>query len=246
MAVAATRPSDAARQPRQLRLQLDAFEGPIELLLSLIEGHRLPITQVSLAQVADQYMAQVRALPEPDANLLADFLQIGSKLLLLKSRALLLTEERDSVVEEAASDLEERLNSYRLFRAAALQLQEREYAGLRSFPTTGEPRVATALPPLAPLAPQALLQAMQRLLRDEPAPLPALQLAPRISVDEKRAHILDLLRFRPRVSLAEIAGRTVDDLVASFLAILELFRRGQVDVEQVAPFAELFVLRPTV
>ena len=102
---------NAVARPRgnasvQLELHLESFDGPLELLLLLIEQRRLPITQVSLAQVADQYLAQVHALPALDADLLADFLVIGSKLLLLKSRALLLTEEPDPEVEEVATDLE--------------------------------------------------------------------------------------------------------------------------------------------
>src|ERR1700730_10835415 len=91
--------------PIQLELHLESFAGPLELLLLLIEQRRLPITQVSLAQVADQYLAQVHALPALDADLLADFLVIAGKLLLLKSRALLLTEEPDPEVEEVGSEL---------------------------------------------------------------------------------------------------------------------------------------------
>src|SRR5205823_7619984 len=94
--------------PVQLELHLESFDGPLELLLMLIEQRRLPITQISLAQVADQYMTHVHAQPALDADLLADFLVIGGKLLLLKSRALLLTEEPDHEVEEVASDLTDR------------------------------------------------------------------------------------------------------------------------------------------
>src|SRR5260221_10848450 len=104
--------------PIQLELHLESFDGPLELLLMLIEQRRLPITQVSLAQVADQYLSHVHAQPALDAELLAEFLVIGGKLLLLKSRALLLTEEPDLEVEELASDLAERLATYRVFREA--------------------------------------------------------------------------------------------------------------------------------
>src|SRR5438067_10589160 len=130
----------------QLELHLETFDGPLELLLLLIEQRRLPITQVSLAQVADQYLAQVHAQPAIDANLLADFLVIGGKLLLLKSRALLLTEEPDPEVEAVASDLSERLATYRVFRAAAEVLRELEQRGDRMYPTLREPAVSTVLP----------------------------------------------------------------------------------------------------
>src|SRR6266852_4685399 len=125
------RPRSSA--PVQLELHLKSFDGPLELLLLLIEQRRLPITQVSLAQVADQYLTQIHALPALDADLLADFLVIGSKLLLLKSRALLLTEEPDPEVEEVATDLAERLATYRVFRAAADVLRELEQRGERTY-----------------------------------------------------------------------------------------------------------------
>lgn len=229
----------ALESPIQPRLQLDVFEGPLELLLSLIEQHKLPITQVSLAQLADQYLAQVRALPNLNPDLLADFLAIGSKLLLLKSKALLLTEEPDPVVEETADELERRLAEYRVFRSAAEYLQALERGDQRTYPSTREPSLALVLAPLAPLGPQDLMAAWRRLQR-EPATIPeeALVVA-RVSVEERRALILDVLRIRPRVSFAEIAGRTVDEVIAAFLAILELFRRGQIDLDQSSPFGEL-------
>src|SRR4030081_376309 len=151
-----------ANPPIQLELHLETFDGPLELLLLLIEQRRLPITQISLAQVADQYLAQVHALPALDADLLADFLVIGGKLLLLKSRALLLTEEPDPEVEEVATDLADRLASYRVFRAAAEVLRELEQRGERMYPTMREPLISTEPAPLAPLSPLDLLAAWRR------------------------------------------------------------------------------------
>src|SRR5438105_4708183 len=159
---------NAVARPRgnaslQLELHLETFDGPLELLLLLIEQRRLPITQVSLAQVADQYLSHVRAQPALDPELLAEFLVIGGKLLLLKSRALLLSEEPDPEVEEVASDLAERLATYRVFRAAAEVLRELEQRGERMYPTTREPLISTQPVPLAPLDPGALLAVWQRL-----------------------------------------------------------------------------------
>ena len=210
----------------------------------LIEQRRLPITQVSLAQVADQYLAHVHAQPTLDAELLADFLVIGGKLLLLKSRALLLTEEPDPEAEEVASDLADRLATYRVFRAAAEVLRDLEQRGERLYPTQREPALATGPGPLAPIQPAALLAAWRRFM-DEPRPaqieLPGIM---RVSVDERRARILDGLRSAPTLSFREMAGQTVDEVIATFLAVLELFRRALIDVEQPLPFGDL-VLRLT-
>ena len=235
----------ADESPRQLRLQLDNFEGPLELLLTLIEQHRLPITQVSLASLADQYLQHVHDLPELDPDLLADFLSIAGKLLLLKSRALLLTETADPAVEESATDLERRLAEYRLFRAAAAQLQDLELQDQRAYLTRREPEVVTVEAPLAPLAPDALLQAWRRMLR-APAPQPKeLELVPRVSVEERRERILALLETQAQVSFLALAGSSVDEVVATFLAALELYRRGRVDVTQPEPFGDLLISRPT-
>jgi segregation and condensation protein A len=226
----------------QLELHLESFDGPLELLLLLIEQRRLPITQVSLAQVADQYMAHVHAQPALDADLLADFLVIGGKLLLLKSRALLLTEAPDLEAEEVASDLADRLATYRVFRAAAEVLRELEQRGERMYPTQREPLISTAPAPLAPISADALL-AVWRRFAAEPRPtqidVPGIA---RASVDERRARILDALRAHGRVSFRYLAGHTVDEVIATFLALLELFRRGLIRVEQSAPFEDLSLI----
>jgi segregation and condensation protein A len=224
----------------QLRLQLECFEGPLELLLNMIEQHRLPITDVSLAQVADQYLAQVYALQELDPELLAGFLSIASKLLLLKSRALLLSEQPDPVVEEAASDLADRLATYRIFRTAAGYLQELEQRGARSYPSSREPAHAIGQAELMPVAPAALLAAYVRL-RDRAEPAAELALPARASVEERRLLILDALARSSEVSFRSVAGDTVDAVVASFLAILELFRRDRIAIDQPEAFADLLL-----
>src|SRR5437879_5640868 len=229
--------------PVQLELHLESFDGPLELLLLLIEQRRLPITQVSLAQVADQYLSHVHAQPSLDAELLAEFLAIGGKLLLLKSRALLLTEEPDPEVEEVASDLAERLATYRVFRAAAEVLRELEQRGERMYPTTREPLISTAPAPLAPVGPDDLLGVWRRFLTAAPTERMELPPVSWASVDERRALILDALRAQPRVSFRALAGDTVDQVVATFLALLELFRRGLVSVEQPTLFGDLLLGR---
>jgi segregation and condensation protein A len=225
----------------QLELHLESFDGPLELLLLLIEQHRLPITSVSLAQLADQYLAQVHAQPALDTELLADFLVIGGKLLLLKSRALLLTEEPDPEVEDVASDLAERLATYRVFRAAAEVLRELEQRGERMYPTLREPLVSTAPAPLTALGPDALLAVWRRFAASaSPTPV-EMAGVPRASVDQRRASILDALRSSVRVSFRTVAGDSVDQVIATFLAVLELFRRGQIVVEQPTLFGDLIL-----
>ena len=225
-----------------LQLHLETFEGPLELLLHLIERRQLPITQISLAQVADQYLAQVHALPVLDRDLLADFLAIGGRLLLLKSRALLLTDEPDPVADEVGSDLAERLATYRVFRAAADVLRELEQRGERTYPSIREPLAGAAPPPLAPTTPEMLLAAWRRLNSEPEVTHIDMPGVGRAGVDERRELVLNTVEARGQVTFREVAGRTVDEVVATFLAVLELFRRALIDVEQRSLFGEL-VLR---
>jgi segregation and condensation protein A len=236
----------AANGVVQLELHLDTFDGPLELLLLLIEQHRLPITQVSLAQVADQYLAQVHALPQLDPDLLADFLSIAGKLLLLKSRALLLTEEPDAEAEEVASDLADRLVTYRVFRAAAEYLRDLEQHGQRTYPSLREPLASLGPGPLSPLEPVALLNVWRRFIEQDSRGSERLDvpLLVRATVEERRATILDAMREQPMLSFRTLAGDTADLVIATFLAVLELFRRGLVHLEQRSLFGDLLLLRP--
>lgn len=228
-------------------ITLPNFSGPLDLLLQLIERRRLDITAVSLAAVADQYLAAAHALPEPDPDVLADFLVIGARLLLIKSRALLPQPPPDLAQEadDAADDLQGRLERYRAYRDAAEWIAARAEEARRSYPRGLQlrpppPRARLAAPEVA-----ALREAMVGLARRdrEPAVVAALELEPMVTVAEKVAAIERALRGVQRLAFASVAGRTREEIVASFLAVLELARRGRLAVEQAEPFGPIH-LRP--
>ncbi len=130
-------------------VQLPEFEGPLDLLLRLIEREELDITTIALAQVADTYLAQVRALDVPDPAALSAFLVIAAKLLLIKSRALLprpaAAKGADESIDEGV-ELARQLREYQRFKQAA--------ALLRSWEEQGHHSYARAVAPPAPLLPQ--------------------------------------------------------------------------------------------
>ncbi|MBI4493820.1 MAG: segregation/condensation protein A [Chloroflexi bacterium] len=230
-----------------LELRLDGFQGPIELLLTLIEKRKLPITSVSLAAVADQYLAHIRSLPELDADLLADFLVVAAKLLLIKSRAILPGQPTAADEEEdPAQELEARLQEYRVFRAAAQYLQSLEQQGGRCYPHP--PRVvAPAGPaPLEPIAPMALAAVLTRMLeqrlRRSKKAAEVTRLV-RASVEARMALVLERLEASPSLSWGGIAGQRADEVVATFLAVLELLKRGLVRVDQEGIFGAIVVRR---
>src|SRR5215212_10622923 len=142
----------AARPPAPI-IHLEAFEGPLDLLLSLVERRRLPIAELSLVAVADQYLAQVRALERIDPDSLSEFLAIGARLLLLKSRSLLpAIEPPPQPGQEEETDGEElvrRLETYRAFKLLAEELGRLDAEGLASY--AGGSRPADAAPEIVPL-----------------------------------------------------------------------------------------------
>jgi len=118
-------------------------------------------------------------------------------------------------------------------------LRDLEQRGERLYATQREPVLATGPAPLAPLKPDALLAVWRRFNEEPRASQIELPGITRASVDEKRAIILDALRSTAVVSFRSMAGDTVDDVIATFLAVLELFRRGLIYVEQSTPFGDL-------
>ncbi|HZQ37542.1 MAG TPA: segregation/condensation protein A, partial [Dehalococcoidia bacterium] len=115
---------------------LDVFEGPLDLLLSLVQAAKLEITEVALVQVTGQYLARLRSGEQIDHRDLADFVAIGARLIELKSRALLPSPPRDPPDEPEPNpdSLVELLRRYQQFKQAAALLREREEEALRGFP----------------------------------------------------------------------------------------------------------------
>ncbi|MHB0870977.1 MAG: segregation and condensation protein A [Chloroflexota bacterium] len=236
-------PETAERVSIELELETPAFSGPLALLLELIEKRRLPITEVSLAEVADQYLERLRSIAGLDPELLADFLVIAAKLLVIKSRELLPSAPPVADEEEdVAAQLQQRLLEYRIFRDAAEQLKRLEEAGRRSHQR--QPSEAAAPwpePPLAPIEADALRDAMARMLKALQPAGQQLQLAPRVSVQERIQHLISYLTSRGSAIFSEIGGATVSEIVATFLALLELLRQKAIVAVQEAAFGEIRV-----
>jgi segregation and condensation protein A len=229
-----------------LQVELDLFRGPLHTLLDLIERRELPVTRVSLVEVADQFLAVVRDAPSLDLDLTAEFLYVATRLLLLKSQALLPQEPTDEPHDggDDEDDLEERLLTYRRFRDAARLLAERQEAGLRSFGHPAPPGAAPAPPPgmveldasrLRRLAQRALTRLRDRELAAAAAP------GPLVPFNEILEMVLAHLRVRPRTSFRDIAAEATDVIAAvtMFLAVLELVRRRHLTMRQEGTFGPI-------
>jgi segregation and condensation protein A len=239
-------------------VRLDNFEGPFDLLLSLISKHKLDITEVALHRVTDEFIAHVKAGAAAqgdgawDLEQTSSFLLVASTLLDLKSARLLpqgeIEDEEDLALLEARDLLFARLLQYRAFKQVAAVLEER-LAGesLRHPRAVGlEERYAGLLPEvLIGIGLDAFASLAAKALEPKAEPEVSLQHihAPRVSVREQAELVVDRLRRTGTMTFRALCGDSPDMIttVARFLALLELFREHAVAFDQVSPLGELTV-----
>ena len=232
------------------QVSLDVYEGPMDVLLRLIERAELDITLVSLALVTDGFLAHVAQLREVSAASLADFLVIAARLVVIKSRVLLPQPEEptdEEGEENWEEDLAERLREYKRFKEAAAQLRALEEAGLRCYPRMAPPpQVEPRLRPgEASLA--ELLEALRRVLAAHPplAPVDAVVAPVVLRIGECIERIQTLLRSHGRLPFSTVvqgAGSRLE-IIVTFLALLELIKRQRVRAIQEVTFGEIALER---
>jgi len=227
----------------EFQVELPVFEGPLPLLLHLIESAELDIRSVPLARVADAYVTYV-ATHQVDAANLAQFVATAAQLILIKSRSLLPAEpsglEEPGVEDVDEEDLRRRLIAYRAIRDAARDLAARDLVAPMWH---REPRLSD-LPeaPLAPLDPAGLSDALGRLAAvAEPEPPPP-EIVPRqVTVGQQIAVLRAALGETGKVVLQTIlaTGASRTERVVTVLAVLELVRRRELRARQKALFGPI-------
>lgn len=242
------------------QVRLEVFEGPLDLLLKLIERKQLEISRVSLAEVTDGFLAYLEAYPDMPPGPMASFVWVASKLLWIKSQALL---PRSQVLrsedgeEDPGDELVRRLEAYRKVQEAARWLKSRDTQGLRSYErpvSLGIPRkeqsaegVGTGLDRVT-LAKLALMVQKRMQLGMQAMPVADAPKAHAITVAEKVARLRARLRrvkSGERVPLgrdfAEATACSRTELVVLFLAVLEIIRRKLGQAEQDEAFGEIWL-----
>jgi len=227
-------------------LRLEKFSGPLHLLLELIERRELPITEISLAKVTDDYLQYLETGDVPSEEL-ADFLVLAARLLLMKASVLLPAQ----AVEEEGTDperLASQLALYRIFVDASKAIEERFVGASAAYARTRQTLASRSdfLPPPG-LEPRAFFESFSALLkRLEPfLALKQTSMQRVVSIQEKieriRVHLLERARLSFRDLLSEGASRS--EVVASFLALLELVKQRAVKALQGKAFEEIVLKR---
>lgn len=227
---------------------LPVFTGPLDLLLRLIERAELDITTITLAQVADQYLAHVRALEAVEPDELAEFVSLAARLVLIKSRALLPRSPSAPAasVDEDAEQLAAQLELYRRFKQAAELLRVWHESGRSTFARVAPPPLTIAPPP-ASYRVADLLQALARRAQLQ-LPLESeerMVLAPRLTVAEVAARIRARLERAAWFDFSDLltAQPAPEEVIVSFWAMLELLKRRAIVVEQEALFGPILIGR---
>jgi segregation and condensation protein A len=240
-------------RPAAFEVRLANFEGPFDLLLNLISKHQLDVTEVALSTVTDEFIAHIRSLGASwDLGQATEFLVVAATLLDLKAARLLpsaeVEDEEDLALLEARDLLFARLLQYRAYKQVAAHFRRLEAEQGRRFPRAVplEPRFAELMPEvLLTVTPEQLARIAAEALRPKPPPTVSVTHihAARVSVREHASILRERLArsgqstFR---ALTQDCQHTVE-LVARFLALLELYREGAVAFDQVAPLGELWV-----
>ena len=250
---------EGRRPEAATHVTLPEFDGPLALLLALIEARQLDVLTVPLGALADAYLDALASLDGDRMGNVSAFIAVASQLILIKSRAMLprrVVEGAEALADEDTdpeADLRARLILYRAFRDAGTALLDEAHRRVGLFHrepgaahATG---VAGARPPAAePLSPDLLVAALDGLARIAPPPPRPPETFPRaITLTERAALIRQALRGAPAIVLQELLRGVRDRVVVAvtFLAMLELMKRREIVVEQAEPWGPIVARRTT-
>jgi segregation and condensation protein A len=231
------------------KVQIEIFEGPLDLLLYLVKKEEVDIYEVNLTKIATQFIEHVELMQELDLDIAGEFLVMAATLMYIKSRELLPKDKQIEVQEEDEEDprwdLIRQLVEYKKFKDAAGRLQERELSQENTYARLpGKPEFALDAPLHKPqVSVFELVNAVSNILKrytDSQASNRELFADP-FTVSQKIEFVADLLKVRSRVKFTELFAEAASraEVICTFLALLELIRLKQLRIEQPEAFAEI-------
>lgn len=226
-------------------IKLEKFEGPLDLLLELIENEKMDIVDVSLSKVTDQYLEQFKNIEKIDPANLVDFLQIAAQLILIKSRTLLPGLEVDDEEEVSIDELKKRLIEYKRFKDMSGKVEEMYKNSYISFEKKFNLQKLDIFYPGKNLN-LASLKIFAENLFSEMTKFDRLEkntIKEAVSIKDKILYIKDLITRRVRIGFNEVLmnSKSRTEMVISFLALLELIKQKILDVEQESLFGNIEV-----
>ncbi|GAB4532843.1 MAG: ScpA family protein [Anaerolineales bacterium] len=234
----------SAYQAPAYTINTPVYEGPLDLLLQLIERAELDITRLALAQVTDQYLTHLHSLEERAPEEVSAFLVIAARLVQIKSEALLpRPPQRESEEEDPGEALLRQLRIYKRFKELAGHLGERDQRGWRAYLRLAPPPKVEGRLDLSDIGLPELVEAAERVFRQAQVQtaLNTVVTAPKITIREKIRRIADTLRRMGHATFRSLLGenRSRVEVVVTFLAMLELVKQRFVNASQDGLFGEI-------
>ncbi|MFT5036865.1 MAG: segregation and condensation protein A [Candidatus Azotimanducaceae bacterium] len=238
--------SEVTIEVNSFAVKTEVFEGPLDLLLDLVEKRKLLINDISLASVTDEYMSHVSQMQENSLQNTAQFVQLAATLLLIKSKSLLpvleLTEEEQDTIE----DLEERLKQYQIYRKAGRCIEEAFGTSVchsRQYVTKSDPIFTTD----TFTEKVEIKDAMYRVLHELPKKVenPKVRVRKVISLEEMIDRLKNRIENQMKLTFVELLENDTDrtTIVVGFLAVLESVKQGNILVVQTNRFQDIEIER---
>lgn len=223
-------------------IKTEHFEGPLELLIELVEKRKLLINNISLATVTDEYIAHVSDMQEQSLPNTAQFISLAATLLLIKSKSLLPVLELTDEEETSIHDLEDRLRLYQIYRDIAQGIQAEFGTRVMYVPEYTPPREPLFVPDDFCTI-DALVEAMERTITNLPKPVvkQTAKVRPTITLEEMMDSLRHRIERQIKTSFFEMKNSEPEhkNVIVGFLAILELFKQGNLIISQSDRFQDI-------
>ena len=228
-----------------LQIQILQFNGPLDLLLQLIESQKMDITEIAIAGVTEQFLAHIKQLDKIEPTILADFLSMAAKLLVIKSKSILPTLELEQEEQEVAHDLENRLTLYKRFKEATKHIKNLDAQGILSMTRETSFEEKTNFYPDPEVGIETLhtaILAVAKLL-EEIHNIPKSKIKQAISIQEKIASLQSMIGEQIETKMSNLLATAKDktEVIVTFLALLELIKQRILTVEQEQIFSEITI-----
>lgn len=224
------------------QVKTEKFEGPLDVLLNFIEEKKLSITEISLAQVCQDYLVYLKTLKDLPRAEAASFLAVGATLMLIKSRSLIPSLEVTREEEESIEELEIRLKLLKEFRSLAKNIRDCSSQGRHLFSREAFAGFEFGFIPPAKISPSFLERIAKLLIETLPRPdlLPEKTLAKIITIEQKSRELVNRIQEHFSGPLERIiSAKDKSELIVGFLALLELIKQGFFSAEQKGLFGEV-------
>jgi segregation and condensation protein A len=223
-------------------VQLEAFEGPLDLLLHLLREEQIEIADIPIARIADQFL---KAIHQLGLNQAADYLDMASRLVRLKAQMLLPRRSEDEGWEDPRAELVRRLLEYQQTKEIAIWMAKAADRRAEQFGRGYLPAPPELPPPPLTLDLLELLQAVERAVAAIPTPVLHRVVARPLDVESATLRLEALLADREEFDWREALGPapTIVDVLSTLLAVLEMAKRGAIRIQQQAPFAPMVIAR---